>query len=166
MNDDAEKAPFRAIEVNIFNQIYSLRTNRDAEHVQHIARLLDERMRLVSANTATHDLAKIAIFAALNIADELRETKDYYEREFQALLSRANEQDEAAQQIEETKPTVERETLNNRDAEEPQSWFEAIFDAPDTPKERGERLSSKVAAKLHSLRQTPQETPLTIEEDD
>ncbi|HEX8423530.1 MAG TPA: cell division protein ZapA, partial [Pyrinomonadaceae bacterium] len=90
-DDDAPKPTFKSVEVNIFNQVYSLRTNREVEHIKRIAGLVDERMRLISAHATAHDLAKIAIFAALNIADELSDTREHYEREFQKLLARANE---------------------------------------------------------------------------
>jgi hypothetical protein len=53
---------------------------------------------------------------------------------------------------------------------ERQSWFEDIFDSPesDAAKGRNERLSSKVSAKLQSLRQQQQprqENSFSIEED-
>ncbi|MDQ1522580.1 MAG: cell division protein ZapA, partial [Pyrinomonadaceae bacterium] len=80
MSSDAPKPSFKSVEVNIFNQVYSLRTNREVEHIKRIAGLVDERMRLISAHTTAHDLAKIAVFAALNIADEMSDTRDHNER--------------------------------------------------------------------------------------
>ncbi len=206
MSSDAPKPVFKSVEVKIFNQIYSLRTARDAEHIRRVAQLVDERMRLISAHATTHDLAKIAIFAALNIADEFDETKDYYERELEALLSRSLEQEMAQEQqpppqeaeraAEPTAaddaetshaltaaPVIETTSEAQLKATEPveikatdpppdkspneqtQSWFEAIFDAPEAPKERSERLSSRVSAKLQRLRQPNLDAPLTIEED-
>jgi cell division protein ZapA len=177
MSSDAPKPSFKSVEVNIFNQVYSLRTNREVEHIKRIAGLVDERMRLISAHTTAHDLAKIAVFAALNIADELSDTRDHYEREFRELLSRPSESDaavdDASTQTGETQGETARsvETLagDAPKTAERQSWFEDIFDAPesDAAKARSERLSSKVAAKLQSLRQqTKQETSFSIEEDD
>lgn len=163
MSNDPPQSAFKTVEVNIFNQVYSLRTNREVEHLKRIAGLVDERMRLLSAHTTVHDLAKLAIFAALNLADELSDLRDHYERELQMLLSQAAEQTVAAQHISESEHADSEK--ENRQPEEPQSWFDAIFDAPDTAKDRNERLSSKVSAKLQSLRQSQQETPLTIEED-
>jgi cell division protein ZapA len=172
MSSDSPKPTFKSVEVNIFNQVYSLRTNREVEHIKLIARLVDERMRLISAHTTAHDLAKIAVFAALNIADELSDTREHYEREFQKLLMRQHE-DEAPGRMGEIEPEMAQaeETLT-ADAPKPaerQSWFEDIFDSPesDAAKGRSERLSSKVSAKLQSLRQQPrQETSFSIEEDD
>lgn len=178
MSSDAPKPAFKSVEVNIFNQVYSLRTNREVEHIRRIAGLVDERMRLISAHTTAHDLAKIAIFAALNLADELSDTREHYEREFQKLLTRQPADDTAArtdgggghaEQAEEPEQAAETATGDAPKSAERMSWFEDIFDAPDTDaaKERSERLSSRVSAKLQSLRQQPrQENSFSIEEDD
>jgi cell division protein ZapA len=164
MSSEPPQSSFKTVEVNIFNQAYSLRTNREVEHIKRIAGLVDERMRLLSGHTTTHDLAKIAIFAALNLADELSDLRDHYESELQALLSDSTRESvEAAGGAEHSDNQKESQS-----AEQSQSWFDAIFDAPDAVKEakdRNERLSSKVSAKLQSLRQTPPETPFIIEED-
>ena len=169
MSSDAPKPSFKSVEVNIFNQVYSLRTNRDVEHIKRIAELVDERMRLISGHTTAHDLAKIAIFAALNIADELSDTREHYEREFQKLLTRAPEDVNEAEQTDEPAATQESAPEDAPKSPERQSWFEDIFDSPDSDAAKGgrsERLSSKVSAKLQSLRQQPrQETSFSIEED-
>jgi cell division protein ZapA len=174
MSSDAPKPTFKSVEVKIFNQIYNLRTNREVEHIKRIAGLVDERMRLISAHATAHDLAKIAIFAALNIADELSDTREHYEREFQKLLTRAEDENGAEpapagepERVEET-ATEEEQKSDGQKPEERGSWFEDIFDSPesDTAKGRSERLSSKISAKLQSLRQPKIETSFTIEEDD
>lgn len=167
MSSDSPKPSFKSVEVNIFNQAYSLRTNREVEHIKRIAGIVDERMRLISAHTTAHDLAKIAIFAALNIADELSDTREHYEREFQKLLTRQSEEDDA-ERAAEPEQASETPTGDAAKPAERQSWFEDIFDSPDSDAARGrsERLSSRVSAKLQSLRQQPkQETSFSIEED-
>jgi cell division protein ZapA (FtsZ GTPase activity inhibitor) len=170
MNSDAPKPSLKSVEVKIFNQVYSLRTNRDAEHIERIAGLVDERMRLISAHATAHDLAKIAIFAALNLADELSDTREHYEKEFQKLLANAPaDNGPEIGQTDETERIEDNATEEQPKQEGRQSWFEDIFDAPesDAARNRSERLSSKVSAKLQSLRQPPkQETSFTIEEDD
>jgi cell division protein ZapA len=169
MSSDAPKPSFKSVEVNIFNQVYSLRTNREVEHIRRIAGLVDERMRLISSHTTAHDLAKIAVFAALNIADELSDTREHYEREFQKLLTRQSEEDDDAERTAEPEQAGESATGDAPKPPERQSWFEDIFDSPESDpakNSRSERLSSKVSAKLQSLRQQPkQETSFSIEED-
>ena len=56
--------------VEIFGQTYLVRGEGDPNYLLELARFVDSRMRDVAAQVATVDPAKIAILAALNIADE------------------------------------------------------------------------------------------------
>lgn len=56
--------------VEIFGQTYNVRGDGDPDYLLELARFVDSRMRDVAAQVATVDPAKIAILAALNIADE------------------------------------------------------------------------------------------------
>jgi len=56
--------------VKIFNQTYDIRAD-DSAYVERLASLVDERMLEISKLTPTVDSLKVAILAALNIADEL-----------------------------------------------------------------------------------------------
>ncbi len=56
--------------VEIFGQTYSVRGEGDPEYLSELARFVDGRMREVAGQVATVDPMKIAILAALNIADE------------------------------------------------------------------------------------------------
>jgi cell division protein ZapA len=56
--------------VEIFGQTYNVRGNGDPDYLAELARFVDTRMREVAAQVATVDPMKIAILAALNIADE------------------------------------------------------------------------------------------------
>ena len=56
--------------VEIFGQTYNVRGNGDPDYLAELARYVDTRMREVAAQVATVDPMKIAILAALNIADE------------------------------------------------------------------------------------------------
>ena len=59
-----------AVIVEIYDQVYQLR-GTDPEHIQLLASLVDRKMRAVSAHGATVDSLRVAVLAALNIADEL-----------------------------------------------------------------------------------------------
>ena len=59
-----------AVIVEIYDQVYQLR-GTDPEHIQRLASLVDAKMRAVSAHGATVDSLRVAVLAALNIADEL-----------------------------------------------------------------------------------------------
>src|SRR5215213_8186391 len=85
-----------SVRVNIFNQTYSLRSGSgDGAHVLRVARLVDERMRAVADGLAVHDVAKVAVLTALNLADELEGLKNFYETELRGMLARAREEEEA-----------------------------------------------------------------------
>ena len=58
------------IEVEIFGQTYNVRGDGDPNYLTELARYVDARMREVAAEVTTVDPTKIAILAALNIADE------------------------------------------------------------------------------------------------
>ncbi len=65
MNDD-----LKSTEVEILGQTYNVRGEGDPDYLKELARFVDSRMREVAASVATVDAVKIAILAALNIADE------------------------------------------------------------------------------------------------
>jgi cell division protein ZapA len=58
-------------QVEIFGQTYSVRAEGDSSYIHDLARFVDSRMKEVAEQTATVDTTKIAILAALNIADDL-----------------------------------------------------------------------------------------------
>ncbi|HEV8376128.1 MAG TPA: cell division protein ZapA [Candidatus Polarisedimenticolia bacterium] len=58
------------VPVEIFGQTYNLRGEGDTSYITRLAAFVDQKMREVSDTTATVDSLKVAILAALNIADE------------------------------------------------------------------------------------------------
>lgn len=62
-------------EVEIFGAIYNVRGRDDREYLQELAGHLDRTMREVAERAKTVDATKIAIQAALNIADELFQSR-------------------------------------------------------------------------------------------
>ncbi len=72
---DAQNASVR---VEIFDQGYNLRGS-DPEYILKLAEYVDAKMRAVAAATNTIDTVRLAVLAALNIADEyhlLRKKQD------------------------------------------------------------------------------------------
>jgi cell division protein ZapA len=59
-----------AVVVEIYGQVYQLR-GTDTAHIEKLAGIVDTKMRAVSAHGATVDSLRVAVLAALNIADEL-----------------------------------------------------------------------------------------------
>lgn len=60
-----------ATEVEIFGAVYPVRGREDRDYLQSLARRVDRTMREIAGQVSTVDTAKIAILAALNLADEL-----------------------------------------------------------------------------------------------
>jgi len=67
------------VPVEIYGQTYNLRGEGDTSYITDLAAFVDRKMREVSDNTATVDSLKVAILAALNIADEHFQGKDAHQ---------------------------------------------------------------------------------------
>lgn len=57
--------------VEIFGSVYHVRGRDDTGYFQSLADLVDRKMREVAQHASTADTSRIAILAALNMADEL-----------------------------------------------------------------------------------------------
>jgi cell division protein ZapA len=73
--------------VEIFGQTYNVRGEGDPNYLTELARLVDSRMRDVAAEVSTVDPLKIAILAALNIADEFSR----YQKDHQGWIEKTEE---------------------------------------------------------------------------
>ena len=60
----------RVIHVEIHGQQYPIRSALDAAYVAELAAYVDGKMRAAARETSAGDTLKIAVLAALNIADE------------------------------------------------------------------------------------------------
>jgi cell division protein ZapA len=58
-----------SVRVEIFDQGYNLR-GTDADYILKLAEYVDSKMRAVAEQTHTVDSSRLAVLAALNIADE------------------------------------------------------------------------------------------------
>jgi cell division protein ZapA len=72
---EAPQAPTEPVEnqsiaVDIYDQVYHLR-GTDTAYIERLAAIVDAKMRAVSAHGGTVDSLRVAVLAALNIADEL-----------------------------------------------------------------------------------------------
>lgn len=67
-----------SVSVDIYDQVYTLR-GTDPEHIVRLAAMVDEKMRAVAAHGSTVDSLRVAVLAALNIADELGRLRARYE---------------------------------------------------------------------------------------
>ena len=66
---NAQDAANSSVRVEIFDQGYNLR-GTDPDYILKLAEYVDSKMRAVAEQTHTVDSARLAVLAALNIADE------------------------------------------------------------------------------------------------
>jgi cell division protein ZapA len=70
-----EQSPANYITVEIYNQTYHL-SGQDADHIRKLAAQVDAKMRAVAAQGRTVDSLRVAVLAALNLADDLSQTQE------------------------------------------------------------------------------------------
>jgi len=64
------------VKIQIYDQSYTFSADQDEEYLKKLAAYVDEKMRFVSESTRTVDSLKVAVLAALNIADEMFTVRD------------------------------------------------------------------------------------------
>ncbi len=81
----------QTIRVEIYNQTYSIRSDGDNDYILRLAEYVDRKMRDISSGTFTVDSLKVAILAALHIADEFHQLKESQHQSDMQLASRSAE---------------------------------------------------------------------------
>ncbi len=69
-----EEVPTNYVTVEIYDQTYHL-YGQNADHIRRLAAQVDAKMRAVAAQGRTVDSLRVAVLAALNLADELSEAQ-------------------------------------------------------------------------------------------
>ena len=85
MPDDA------VISVEIHGHRYPIRSSLDQEYVTRLASYVDEKMRAAADSAPTGDALRLAVLAALNVADELFRCRDISHARNGELAERAGE---------------------------------------------------------------------------
>jgi len=79
----------RVVTVEIHGQQYPIRSGLDPTYVAELAAYVDEKMRLASRESPSGDTLKLAVLAALNIADEYFRIVDEERRQNDQVANRA-----------------------------------------------------------------------------
>src|SRR5688572_17958818 len=79
----------RVVHVEIHGQRYPIRSGLDPSYVAELASYVDEKMRLASRESPAGDTLKLAVLAALNIADEFFRACHEVETDHAAFSRRA-----------------------------------------------------------------------------
>ena len=61
----------RLVEIKVFGQVYTVKTEAQEDHIQKVAQYVNEKMDEVTKNTKSVSSLNVAILTALNIADDL-----------------------------------------------------------------------------------------------
>jgi cell division protein ZapA len=85
--------------VEIYGQTYNVRGEGDPNYLTELARFVDTRMREVAAQVATVDPLKIAILAALNIADEFSRSRKRHEDTLGVWIEKTEEMSDRLSEI-------------------------------------------------------------------
>ena len=59
------------MKIEIYDQSYNVAAEQNEEYLQELASYVDSKMRTVAESTHIVDTVKVAVLAALNIADEM-----------------------------------------------------------------------------------------------
>jgi cell division protein ZapA len=81
----------RVIPISIQGQQYPIRTSLDPEYVLQLAAFVDEKIRVAAESTPTGDSLRLAVLAALNLADELFRCRDATDQRNGQLAERTGE---------------------------------------------------------------------------
>ena len=77
---EANRAPEASgvvVNIEILGQPYKVRSNLDTNYVAELAAYVDQKMQTASEQTAGADSLRIAVLAALNIADDYLKLKQH-----------------------------------------------------------------------------------------
>ena len=66
----------RVVEIKVFGQTFSVKTDAEEDHLQAVAQYVNEKMEEVLKNTRSVSTLNVAILTALNIADDLLKEKE------------------------------------------------------------------------------------------
>lgn len=81
----------RVVPVVIQGQRYPIRSALDPVYVTELAAYVDEKMRTAAESGTSQDSMRLAVLAALNIADEVFRCRDLADRHLKAIDERARE---------------------------------------------------------------------------
>lgn len=87
-----------SVRVEIYDQTYQLRGS-DPEYIGKLADYVDTKMRVVAQQASTVDSLRVAVLAALNIADEYLVLKSKFDTALVDYTARAGQLSEALDEV-------------------------------------------------------------------
>ncbi|MFP3948107.1 MAG: cell division protein ZapA [Longimicrobiales bacterium] len=77
-----------SVTVRIAGEEHTIRANAEADYTRRCAKMVDDRIQRIKAQSGLLDTHRAAILAALSLTDELLEARATAEREREALTER------------------------------------------------------------------------------
>ena len=87
----SDPQPSGTIQVKIYDREYALRTTGDRERLHALCLALDKRMREVAESSGAVDTLRVAILAALGLADDLYRAREEFQKIDESLSRRSLE---------------------------------------------------------------------------
>ncbi|HPF34990.1 cell division protein ZapA [bacterium] len=81
----------KSVTVTIYGQDYTLRGDADTAYVERVAALVDQKMREISQRSDLASTSKVAILAAVNLADDLLREQQKHQEALHLLEERTNQ---------------------------------------------------------------------------
>ena len=78
------------VRVQIFGTSYTIRGEADQAYVQRVASYVDAKMREINEKLPVASVAKVAVLASLNLADELFREREERRRLAESVTARAD----------------------------------------------------------------------------
>jgi cell division protein ZapA len=94
-----DKTDSKLIPVEIFGETYKVRGDEDRGYIQDLARYVDSKMKSITESSRTGDSLRVAILAALNIADEYFKLQRKHEDSRVLVVEQANELTEVLEEV-------------------------------------------------------------------
>jgi cell division protein ZapA len=85
------ESPKNRVRVNIYGEEYTIRSDGDLEYIREVAEYVDRKMREISEKTANKSPSRVAILAALNIADEYFVEKNREKQDLSVIEKRTSD---------------------------------------------------------------------------
>jgi cell division protein ZapA len=89
----------RVISVEIHGQRYPIRSSLDQDYVLRLAAYVDDKIGAAADSTPTGDSLRLAVLAALNIADELFRIREATRAKDSRIAERASELEQLVDRV-------------------------------------------------------------------
>ena len=74
-----------SVSVEIRGRVYQIHAKEDKQYIRNLAKIVDDKMLEVERGTKTVDSIRVAVLAALNLADQALKLRSHYEERIQQL---------------------------------------------------------------------------------